>query len=52
MTIDHDKTELPLFSAQRTLTHRTHEPVTDAPRTDDSPTQTSAEIHRSLFSDE
>ncbi|WP_186301101.1 hypothetical protein [Rhodococcus sp. WB9] len=52
MTIDHDKTELPLFSAQRTLTHRTQEPGTDAPRTDDPPTQTSAEIHRSLFSDE
>ncbi|WP_200887682.1 hypothetical protein [Rhodococcus opacus] len=52
MTIDHDKSELPLFSAQRTLTHGTPEPVHEAPRTGDSPIPTSAEIHRSLFSDE
>ncbi|MFC9840573.1 hypothetical protein ACFVKB_43460 [Rhodococcus sp. NPDC127530] len=52
MAIDHDKSELPLFSAQRTLTHSTpHQPVSEAPRTGDSPTPTSGEIHRSLFSD-
>jgi len=51
MTIEHDKSERPLFSAQRTLTHSTPQPVSEEPRTGDSPTPTSAEIHRSLFSD-
>ncbi|MFD9669883.1 hypothetical protein ACFWAY_51485 [Rhodococcus sp. NPDC059968] len=52
MTVDHDKSELPLFSAQRTLTDSTPPPVAEESRTGDLPTPTSAEIHQSLFSDE